>query len=324
MPAIRPKLEKLQPLAGATWARRNRVMPGGIPFQWHHHPEYELTLTLNSRGHRFVGDHVGAYDDGDLVLVGPDLPHTWASSGSLDLTAPHVAQIIWFPASWAEGPLGHLPECAAISEVLHRGRQGLHFSARAARQARAAMAELQSLPPDRGFLALLALLMRLALDDGAQSLSSQLSAQRFAGPDRARIDRVLDHIHLHHAGTLRIEDLARIAALSPSGLHRLFRRRTGDTVSAYVSRLRIGAACALLAGTDRPIATIARDVGFASLANFNRQFLARTGKSPRAWRQDPVQVPDSAIQPLISAPAAQASRTLLPHRAGLPPFTPQV
>ncbi len=113
MAGLRPRLEKLQPLASASWARRNRVRPGGIPFQWHHHPEYELALTLNSRGYRFVG----AYDDGDLVLVGLDLPHTWASTDSPDPGGPHVAQIIWFPPDWTEGPLGALPECAALRDL---------------------------------------------------------------------------------------------------------------------------------------------------------------------------------------------------------------
>lgn len=289
MPGPRPQLETLRPLASASWARRNRVLPGGIPFQWHHHPEYELTLTLNSRGHRFVGDHVGAYDDGDLVLVGPHLPHTWTSTETPDPNRPHVAQIIWFPPDWAEGPLGALPECAALCDLLHRGRQGVQFSAPASRQARSQMAQLLSLPPDQGLLALIGLLMQLARDDGARPLSSPLSVRRAAGVDSPRIDRVLDHIHLHHTETLRMADLAGIAALSQSGLHRLFKRWTGTTISEYVSRMRIGTACALLAGTDRAIAAISRDAGFASLANFNRQFQARTGQTPRDWRRNPTQ-----------------------------------
>lgn len=284
MPLLRPRLERLQPLAGASWACRNRVLPEGIPFQWHHHPEYELTLTLNSRGHRFVGDHVGPYDDGDLVLVGPDLPHSWSSTDSPDPSLPQVALIIWFPPDWAAGPMGALPECALLCDLLRRGRQGLQFSASAAQRVAQRIAEIMSMPPDLGLLAVVGVLMQLARDDGARVLSSPQSVQRAPGSDRTRIDRVLDYIHRTHSEPLRIADLARIAALSPSGLHRLFRRHTGSTVSAYVSGLRIGAACALLAGTARPVAVIARDVGFASLANFNRQFKSRTGQTPRVWR----------------------------------------
>ena len=78
--------------------------------------------------------------------------------------------------------------------------------------------------------------------------------------------------------------LADIAALSASGLHRLFRRHTHTTISDYVKRLRIGEACALLSGTQRPIAHIADAVGYRSLANFNRQFHVLKGATPRAYR----------------------------------------
>ena len=71
-------------------------------FAWHHHPEFELTLTRNSRGQRFVGDHVGNYDDGDLVLIGPNLPHTWASREKIRTTEPHVALVFWFSQQWIE------------------------------------------------------------------------------------------------------------------------------------------------------------------------------------------------------------------------------
>ncbi|MCM3372911.1 AraC family ligand binding domain-containing protein, partial [Bacillus velezensis] len=65
-----------------------------IPFEWHRHPEYELTLTLNSRGQRFIGDHVAHYADDDLVLVPPNLPHTWSSNARIDRDAPEVALVV--------------------------------------------------------------------------------------------------------------------------------------------------------------------------------------------------------------------------------------
>jgi hypothetical protein len=45
---------------------------------WHFHPEYQLTLVLESHGHRRVGDNITPLRPGDLVLVGANLPHVVA------------------------------------------------------------------------------------------------------------------------------------------------------------------------------------------------------------------------------------------------------
>jgi AraC-like DNA-binding protein len=106
-----------------------------------------------------------------------------------------------------------------------------------------------------------------------------------AGSDRTRIDRVLDYIHLNYASGLSLTELADVAALSPSGLHRLFRRHTQLSITDYIMRLKIGEACAMLSASARPIAHIAEAVGYTSLANFNRQFLAIKAMTPRSYRQ---------------------------------------
>ena len=89
-----------------------------IPFEWHHHPEYELTLTLNSRGWRFVGDHIGQYQAPDLVLVPSDMPHTWASTATLDDKDPHTAIVIWFSGTWALQVAEILPEYGNLRKLL--------------------------------------------------------------------------------------------------------------------------------------------------------------------------------------------------------------
>jgi transcriptional regulator GlxA family with amidase domain len=65
----------------------------------------------------------------------------------------------------------------------------------------------------------------------------------------------------------------------------MFGRHMRTTVTDYVMRLRLGEACALLSATDRPIAHVAADVGYDSLANFNRQFKALKAMTPRQYRR---------------------------------------
>ncbi|MGN9500602.1 hypothetical protein ACTMQS_10495 [Pseudomonas syringae pv. aptata] len=86
----------------ASWTFSDRQLPGGIPYQWHYHPEFELTLTLNSRGYRYIGDDVSDYDDGDLVLVGPGIAHSWCSTSVIDAARPHQALVIKFSQSWVD------------------------------------------------------------------------------------------------------------------------------------------------------------------------------------------------------------------------------
>lgn len=280
---MKPLLEKVAPVDGASWAWLDRRLDDAIPFQWHHHPEFELTLTLNSVGQRFIGDHIGEYGDGDLVLIGPNLPHTWASRGKVDVARPHHAFVMWFRPEWASPLVETMKELRPVGEMLSRAKAGLQFSRPVTEQVRPVIEGLFRSHGEDRLMGLLIVLTLLARDRDAKPLATPLAHIETA--DRERIDRVLDHIHVHYADGIAMETLADIAALSPSGLHRLFRRHTRQTVSDYVMRLRIGEACALLSGSSRPIAHIAGDVGYASLANFNRQFLRLKGMTPRAYRQ---------------------------------------
>jgi AraC-like DNA-binding protein len=283
---MRPLFEKVTIPPGASWSLLNRRLDDGIPFQWHYHPEFELTLTLNSRGQRYIGDSVANYDDGDLVLLGPNLPHTWCSSDRIDARDPHVALVMWFTESWGASVTATLAEMRPVATMLARAGRGIAFSREAASTARPL---IESIPdraaPDRLFR-LMEVLSLLAGDDDAEAIAGPGSDRlRVASPDQPRIERVLDYIHAHYREAIAIDTLADVAALSPSGFHRLFRRHTRLTVSDYVAQLRIGQACALLVNGGLPIAHVADAVGYANLANFNRRFRALKGVTPRDFRR---------------------------------------
>ena len=282
---MKPMLEKVTVPAGASWTLFHRRLPA-FPFEWHYHPEYELTFTLNSLGQRYIGDHIAPYGDGDLALVGPNLPHTWQSARAIDDGAPHVAIVMWFTQAWVEQVLRPLPEFRATCRMLDASTRGLCFSPQTAMEARARILALLERDQTAQVIGLIDLLAMLARDEGAMPLSSPaLAASSAAGDEEARIAPVLGYLHARYNDpALSVEALARRVHMSLSTLHRLFRRHTHMSVTDYVTQLRIGRASALLIGGDRPVAHIAEDAGYRNLANFHRQFKAAKGMTPRAFR----------------------------------------
>ncbi|QTO51239.1 helix-turn-helix domain-containing protein [Burkholderia latens] len=264
-----------------------------IPFEWHRHPEYELTLTLNSRGRRFIGDRVSSYADDDLVLVPPNLPHTWSSNARIDRDAPEVALVIWFDGDWARRVADCCPEYAPLRSLLRRAAAGLSFDVETARAMRARLPRLLDASPRVRLSAALDTLADLA-EAGGEPLATAQAYDRpdtraaSAGsdaPEAERLDRVLDAIDRHFQEPLRIDTLAAVAHMSERTLQRLFVRHLGESVGRYVQRLRLAHACRHLVGTDWPIATVAARCGIPNAANFNRQFLAARGMTPSAYRQ---------------------------------------
>jgi AraC-like DNA-binding protein len=259
-----------------------------IPFEWHHHPEYELTLTLNSHGRRYIGDAVAEYDADDLVLVPPDLPHTWASNRSLDPAQPQVAIVLWFDGAWARRLADCCAEYEAIHRLLRRGACGLAFAPRQARAMRDDLDALLAAEPRTRLAAALDLLCRLA-DAPAQPLASPNAfAARTGGAatghEPERINRVLALMESRLAEPLRIDDLCAVAHWSPRSLHRYFVQHLGESVSRHLLRLRIAHACRMLADTRLPVAEVALRSGFGNLAHFNRQFKAARQTTPSAYR----------------------------------------
>ncbi|TIX91139.1 AraC family transcriptional regulator [Rhizobium sp. P44RR-XXIV] len=281
---MKPYLEVLPSSPEASWSMLNRRLDDCIPFQWHHHPEFELTLTLNSIGQRFIGDHSGEYGDGDLVLVGPNLPHSWASRAKIDESEPHVALVLWFHRDWLLQMTGGAVEFRPIETMLRHADNGLHFSSAAAAALRPAFEAIFEKPPVERLLSLLGILAGAAEDRQAMPLASGPAQAPDIKESRERIDRVLTHMHLHYSRAISLDELADIAALSVSGLHRMFRRHTGLAISDYIIRMRIGDACARLSSTDQAVHHISDAVGYVSLANFNRQFKALKGMTPRQYR----------------------------------------
>lgn len=279
---MQPWFETVTIPAGRSWLLFDRQL-AEFPFNWHYHPEFELTLTLNSRGMRFIGDHVESYGDGDLVLLGPNLPHAWQSE-ELIADGMHRAIVCWFTREWADSLTSLIPEFGAVAGLLAEAGRGLEFERETVAQLRARMIGLGTLPPARQVLELQTLLVDLANAPRRLLASGEVTASAIAR-DRVRMQRVLDWLHQNYDQPLRLQPLCDIANLTESQLQRIFKRSTRMSLSQYVMQLRIGRACQMLAQTDHAMSRIAAECGFSDAAHFSRQFRASRGQPPSQFRQ---------------------------------------
>ncbi len=281
---MRPYREHLAAPRDSSWVFFDRRLEG-IPFEWHYHPEYELTLTLNSRGQRFVGDNVSAYSHGDLVLIGPRIPHTWCSSERANRSRTHRALVLWFTEAFVKSMIEPHVELHPILRLLERSSRALTFSTGTRETAESAICAMLDQAPGQRLVSLLNLLLLLANDSRSAFLASAASeAVSSPSASEERIGRAISYLHEHYREQISVAKLMRTAALSRSSLHRLFKLHTSTTIVEYVAQLRVGNACALLLNSQKPVAAIADEVGYRNLANFNRQFKMIKKKTPREFR----------------------------------------
>lgn len=258
---------------------------------WHFHPECELTLILESRGRRFVGDSVEPFDAGDLVLLGPNLPHCWINSpagSSARRGRPGARAVV---AQFSDGLMlqDDGAELAAVRALLtRRAPRGVHFSGgRAGRLSE----RLRRLPDGRGLARLLELLV--ILDElahlpprAARLLTSEGYVPRLDAEQAGRLERVCRMVSAGYAEKISQPQAASLAGLSPAAFSRFFRRKMGKTFVDYLHGVRVGEACRLLIEQDDlSIAEICYACGFGNLSNFNHHFRRLQGVGPRDFRR---------------------------------------
>jgi len=267
-----------------------RCLSHGFPTplaRWHFHDEYELHLITASSGKAFVGDWIGPFQPGHLVLCGPRLPHNWIS---LDLPESGIAErdlVIQFRHEPIAQAAAVIPELAEVLPLLERARHGIEFFGLSER-AHAHWIGVKHSRGVRRFVAFSDFLADLARCTDYRLLSDVQVEGEGDAIEVEQINTIDDRITSDLAQPLSSAEAAACLGMSPSQFSRFFRRATGNNYTDFVNRIRVNQACQLLMGTDRQVTHICYEVGFNNVANFNRRFLEIKGVTPSAYRRQAV------------------------------------
>lgn len=283
---MKASVEVLLPPAGESFRCFNRA---GLnqPAKWHRHPEVELTYVERGTGTRLVGDNIATYRDHDLVLIGPNLPHTWQSDEYLGRKYDrHPAVVVQFHPQFLGTGFLEAPEMSCLRGLLKSAERGLWYPPHFAQTIGNRLTRMTTEPGPLRLIHLLECLLQLSSCTEAISLSSPGFAPELNEHTETRTERICYFISQRFRDpNLTHNLLASQAKMNPSAFSRFFRKTTGKTVTEYVNEMRVGLACRLLMDTDLGVRQICLESGFSNLSNFNRRFREQRGMTPREYRQ---------------------------------------
>jgi AraC-like DNA-binding protein len=259
-----------------------------FPCPWHFHPEYELVLVLHSTGRRMVGDHIGYFNEGDLVFMGTGIPHVWINdqeffNGQVDYDADAI--VIHFMDRFLGEKFLNIPEMENFKNILRLSSRGMTLYGETREKITALMKNMITMSGLKRLSALFDIFDLLANSTEYELLASPGFTQKIELKSTDRFGKVTEYIMRNFDKDITLPEAASIANMAVTTFCNFFRDHFRVTFVEYVNAIRVGYACKLLGDEDRNIVEIAYESGFKNLANFNRQFKRLKNMTPSEYRR---------------------------------------
>jgi AraC-like DNA-binding protein len=274
------------------------LIPGGSPirvkwddflhfkFPWHFHSEIEIVYVIKSSGIRYVADKMEPFTDGDLVLVGSQVPHYWRNDENYLKGNPNYrvnAVVVQFASDFMEKPFKSYPEMSHIHDLIDRAALGIHFSKEFSHSIGDKIKMLYEQQGFMRFMGLLGILDAMARTKNYRLLASPDYHKKPLNVKDQRLEKVLNFINLNYTEKVTLNQLASRFGMNTSAFSRYFKSKTGKSPVQYINEMRISYACKLLQDHSYSISHICFECGFNNLSNFNRFFKEKMKVSPKEY-----------------------------------------
>ncbi len=256
-----------------------------LVFPYHIHPDFQLNYVVEGKGMRVVGDHSEEYQSGDLVLIGPNLPHYWTYDEDFRKeTGNGRVIVIHFNRNFAGTDFIRLPEAKPIHEMFEKSYRGLCFTGEPKLKVCQMLMNIETAPSLMRLVLLISVFAELAFSSDFYFLAGPAYDDKKISEQEMRIKRVINFISMHYNDNdLSLEKLANMASMSPTSFSKYFKKQTGQNYIEVLTGLRLSEVCKLLGNTDLSIAQVASRCGYNNLSNFNKLFKKQYKCTPKQF-----------------------------------------
>lgn len=251
--------------------------------RWFYHPEIELTHIRRGNGMRFIGDSVDRFSDGELILLGADLPHMWRCDDTYYQGDPDVnieISVIQFREDFWGAAILNLPEMKDIKDLLEKVKRGIRIYGETRSKVLQRMSAIPDAKGAERLENLIGILNIIATSEEYEVLSSIGFTKSYDHRNSDRINQIYNYTLNNFQNPISLKDVAAAVNINPHSFCRYFKASTFKTYWDFLLEVRVGYACKLLIENKMNVSQICYACGFNTLSNFNRQFKSITGKTP--------------------------------------------
>jgi len=282
---MQPKFHQVPKPTDNTFNIRHDIVPnfGTI---WHYHPEIELHYLIKGNGIRFIGENINNFEEGELILLGPNIPHTWKCNLNQNKDEYVEALVLHLHPEALGLSFLAIPEAKKIQKILSLANQGLLYHNETKNKAISIMKKIQKSTGLNRIILLLKLLNLLSLSSEYEIISSQYDTSKMNKLDEKRLNKILNYTFANFKGKISIEDMAEISNLSVTSFCRYFKKATTKSYFDFLTEVRINYACQLLVQSEYPVKSIAEESGFENTSNFYRHFKRFKNSTPNDYKRN--------------------------------------
>ncbi len=248
---------------------------------WHYHPELELVYIKGGSGKRQIGSHVSYFRNGDLILIGSNLPHC----GFTDrLTGNKSETLVQMKADFLGNDFFNIPEMKNIQKLFEVAKGGIAFFGNTKTKVGEKMEILEYQTDFQRLLSILNILNQLATSEEIKVLNGEGFSMETEVKDNDRINVVFNHVKTNFKEDISLDEIANIVSMTVPSFCRYFKKITNKTFTQFVNEYRLVHASKLLAEQPMSITQVCYDSGFNNFSHFNKSFKTFTGQNPSEYR----------------------------------------
>jgi AraC-like DNA-binding protein/mannose-6-phosphate isomerase-like protein (cupin superfamily) len=253
---------------------------------WHYHDYYEISFITEGFGKRIVADSIEEFQPGDLVFIGPNLPHVWiADKETLTPTNRSLEMVfLQLPPETLTPDLLALPELRHVAKAIKLSERGIRITGDTLNQVSNIMLQLPYLDNFERFLQFFRLMDIIGQSLDLVPLASVNYKNLHFDTKNKRILTIHEYLMKNYRETIDLKQIASLVNMAEGSLCRFFKSIVGITIFEYLNKIKVDFACKLLMDKSLTVLDVALDSGFNNLSFFNKQFKKVTGVTPLEYR----------------------------------------
>ncbi len=255
---------------------------------WHFHPEIEIIYCIKGKGTNFIGNSISTIEEGELLLIGKNLPHTRQRDKDHYLTNPDDTPesiVVQFREEFLGKDFFTIDEFRPVAALLSRALHGLKFKGAGHPEAIDKLYVLRDCDPAEAVIELLGILHILARSQDYAYLNHVPYPTESNENVTRKINTVYSYTIENFRNPISLDDVAALTHHSVSAFCRYFKTHTRKSYFQYLSEVRIAYACKLLMEGNLDISEVCYASGFNNFSNFHKQFKRIVRLSPGEYRK---------------------------------------